>query len=847
MTEVADLRIRVESDSVPQAERRLKGMADAGGRAERATDGLVGSIAKFASAAAVGAAALATFNKLLDVQRKFDIINSGLITATGSAEGASVAFEAIRDFATKTPYDLGQVADSFVKLVNLGLTPSERALTSYGNTASAMGKDLNQMIEAVADAATGEFERLKEFGIRASKQGDQVKFTFRGVSETVAFESGAIEDYLIKLGETNFADSMANRMKTLDGALSNLGDAWDQTFLNISNSGVGEMIADLVNVGIDALGTFNDWLATGELEGAISSLGESFRPWAEDAVEATQIVSGALADLTDWLNTEYPEDMQVLSDAWSDFPENIRAIIQIVSTYVAAFVVEVENYADGIRGAFAAMADGWGGKTVLGNLEAYRAASKRNGDQALDSAGAILQERQATIDAARAAREAAIEKAAAAKKERDARRATMAGQDRLAGFGVDRPAGGSGGPGGRPKKDAEAERRRKAFESLVEDLRTEEEALAQSYERRRSLIEQHTSAESASRADLMGRLEAWRKDEEEQIADQKSRQLRQIEQSLMTEEQAIQASYERRRQIVLDSTADGEARQRLLERLAVERDEDLAREQAERQSRRDRLLEEFMTEEDLARQSRDRKLEDQRAGYSQGLIDKEEFERNKAEIERRYQETLERIQRNRLTTQIDGYAGMVGALGQLFGQFAQGQGKSAERMFRISKALNMAQVIMSTASGIMKAQELGYPMNIVESIRIGALGAMQLAAISSQRFAGAYDKGGRIPAGKVGIVGERGMEVVEGPANVTGREATARLLRQAAEGGGGNQIAVSISVSVDNRGNSTSTTEATGGGADAENARRLGALIDERVRAILIKEQRQDGLLTKRG
>ena len=30
-----------------------------------------------------------------------------------------------------------------------------------------MGKDITQMIEAVADAATGEFERLKEFGIKA--------------------------------------------------------------------------------------------------------------------------------------------------------------------------------------------------------------------------------------------------------------------------------------------------------------------------------------------------------------------------------------------------------------------------------------------------------------------------------------------------------------------------------------------------------------------------------------------------------------------------------------------------------------------------------------------------------
>jgi len=43
-------------------------------------------------------------------------------------------------------------------------------------------------------------------------------------------------------------------------------------------------------------------------------------------------------------------------------------------------------------------------------------------------------------------------------------------------------------------------------------------------------------------------------------------------------------------------------------------------------------------------------------------------------------------------------------------------------------------------------------------------------------FAGLFDQGGRIPAGQVGIVGERGPELVRGPANVTGRQETAAML-----------------------------------------------------------------------
>ena len=54
-------------------------------------------------------------------------------------------------------------------------------------------------------------------------------------------------------------------------------------------------------------------------------------------------------------------------------------------------------------------------------------------------------------------------------------------------------------------------------------------------------------------------------------------------------------------------------------------------------------------------------------------------------------------------------------------------------------------------------------------------------------FAGLFDEGGKIPAGQVGIVGERGPELVRGPANVTGREETAALA-----GSGGSTINIAL-------------------------------------------------------
>jgi hypothetical protein len=181
-------------------------------------------------------------SQVIDTQREFDKLNSSLITATGSTANAAQAFGALQKFAATTPYSVAEATEAFIKLRNLGLSPSEAAMTSYGNTAASMGKGLNQMIEAVADAATGQFERLKEFGVTAKQQGDNVFLTFQGVTKKIGNNSKEIQGYLRAIGDVNFAGAMEKRMGTLDGAISNLGDTWAGVLRAISSNGFGEGI-----------------------------------------------------------------------------------------------------------------------------------------------------------------------------------------------------------------------------------------------------------------------------------------------------------------------------------------------------------------------------------------------------------------------------------------------------------------------------------------------------------------------------------------------------------------------------------------------------------------------------
>jgi len=224
------------------------------------------------AATALAAAGVATgagfVGKMVAVQREFDVLNSSLVTVSGSSAAAEREMEWLKRFAKETPFGLAQAVDGFVKMKALGLDPTQAALTSFGNTASAMGKDLNQMIEAVADASTSQFERLLEFGIKAKQEGDRVSLTFQGVTTNIGNNAAEINQYLINIGNNEFGSAMIERAKTLDGVISGLSDSWDELFRTIGSSGVSQVMTSEIQ-GVDSyLGALVDRMNAARSSGA---------------------------------------------------------------------------------------------------------------------------------------------------------------------------------------------------------------------------------------------------------------------------------------------------------------------------------------------------------------------------------------------------------------------------------------------------------------------------------------------------------------------------------------------------------------------------------------------------
>ena len=175
--------------------------------------------------------------EVIAVTAEFQKLSAVLTNTLGSKSAAAGAMTNIQKFASETPFSVQELTASFVKLANQGFTPTTQQLRKLGDLASSTGKGFDQLAEAIIDAQTGEFERLKEFGIRASKAGDQVTFTFKGVQTQVKFTNDAIRQYLVSLGEVQgVSGAMAAISGTLGGQISNLGDAYDSLLNTIGTN-----------------------------------------------------------------------------------------------------------------------------------------------------------------------------------------------------------------------------------------------------------------------------------------------------------------------------------------------------------------------------------------------------------------------------------------------------------------------------------------------------------------------------------------------------------------------------------------------------------------------------------
>lgn len=205
--------------------------------------------------------------KAYETRKEYARFEATLRNATGSSKEAATAMKMLQQLAKETPASVAEWNEAYIKLINRGIKPTSEELIAMGDIAMSQGKDIDQFIEALLDAMTGENERLKEFGITASKNGKTTAYTFKGVTTEVDNTDTAIKNYILSLGKLQGVQgSMATQMKELAGLESNLGDQIDSIYNKI-----GKKLEPGIKSFMGTLGRF-----MGKISESLESSGEKF-------------------------------------------------------------------------------------------------------------------------------------------------------------------------------------------------------------------------------------------------------------------------------------------------------------------------------------------------------------------------------------------------------------------------------------------------------------------------------------------------------------------------------------------------------------------------------------------
>ena len=211
-----------------------RGIKNADGQVNKLSGSFGGLSTAIKAATAIGAGF--AVKGVLDATLKMENFRTTLTAYLGSQQAANSEIERLTELANKLPQDLDNITEGFIVLQRNGIDTTSASLEAFSKVAAGNSKDFTQLAEAVADALTGEFERLKEFGVKVSKENDQFAIRFADGSEKVVNSAQEVVEAVRAQGEEGgkFAEVVAGPLNqafsNLNGVLFEVSSAFGEGF-----------------------------------------------------------------------------------------------------------------------------------------------------------------------------------------------------------------------------------------------------------------------------------------------------------------------------------------------------------------------------------------------------------------------------------------------------------------------------------------------------------------------------------------------------------------------------------------------------------------------------------------
>lgn len=272
----------------------------------------------------------------LAIGASYETASIKLETLYGTQQRAREEFVWLADFAASTPFEFPELLEVDGLLKNAGLSAQEY-ITGVGNASAANNKAIQQTTEAITDAMTGEYERLKEYGINSveitSKNYQQLGVAAEdaGKRALIAIDKNGkqqvmvvdqnnkqmIASTILAFWNDKYAGAMEKQSQSISGMYSTIKDniknslaeivGFDMSSMTIETGSLLGILKELAGVAVTVSGAFSNmsepmqtFVLVAALGGAAAlALGAGFVAASAAGITAT----GVMAALAIAVNT----------------------------------------------------------------------------------------------------------------------------------------------------------------------------------------------------------------------------------------------------------------------------------------------------------------------------------------------------------------------------------------------------------------------------------------------------------------------------------------------------------------------------------------------------------------
>ena len=697
-----------------------------------------------AVAGAISAGALG--NAIIKELKATESAVASFITTTGGVDEARNTFEMLQQAARDTLQPFDALKAAALDLRRNGIAPSAEQLKTFSQIAVSSGKSLENVTASFTAALQGRFKALNQLGITAQDMGTKLALTYKGTTTEIEKNSAALAGYFKEIGEQN-KGALDYLQSGMTGAFNHLDNAWGDFVRSLAESGLGQAIADTIRVGANALDGFTKWINDNK-----QPIKQFFNRWSDYIKRLGDDFQQLQRDMLSWFETS-----QKINGTKENSPGFFGWLDSLATT-------AGEKYFELFNGSEAERAHKYQKQQII-DVFARKMSQYKKGTEEYQKL--IEQQNQAIVD---------LEKKYADEQTTVFGRVFKFLSPEDTGQKLNKNAEQY------TKYLEEQERKRKEFEDGLKGTGEGSDGIGETV-----LFGSQKGTKSA-----FGALtDSWR-DYYNNIMD--------LQKSAMSERAKIDAEYfsklaELDEQARKSQTATAEEINTVRELLEAEHAQKIKELREQAYSFYTDLM---GNEEEQIRESYSRKMEDLEAFHADQLLSETEFLEARNALYEQYNAEITALKKRQKDggsyffskeeqQQVAEFSDGMNSLSDAFQNLTDSMSQSGAKykaLFAIQKAFAVASATANAIVAWSKAlsqTEGGWVASLAAYANAIALTTNILTQLKGVEM---HDRGGRIGAGKIGIVGEFGPELVTGPANVTSRKDTADLARSALSGNG---------------------------------------------------------------